>query len=252
MTLNLEQQVKMLNDVLHDSARFMQRDFGEITQLQSSKKGVQDFTRKCYSRLESKLSTALAEKRPHYGLSLANGQQPKDCEYFFVLEPIAGIMNFQRSIPFCCSVVALFKQDPKDPEALVIAIHNPILRETFYAAKGFGAWFENYTESIIPKSRMRTSSQNSFADAFVATSVAANSFTHPRNLGSNILEMAYLAAGRFDIIINKHENLLTKAGLMLIREAGGYVSSRDNYFLASSDPLHKQAIEIFNNLNLLP
>ena len=249
MTLNLEHQVKMLNNVLHESARFMQRDFGEITQLQSSKKGVQDFTRKCYSRLESKLSTALAEKRPQYGISLASGESSKNCEYFFVLEPIAGIMNFQRSIPFCCSAIALFKQDPKDPEALVIAIHNPILRETFYAAKGLGAWFENYTESIIPKSRIRVSSQNNFADAFVATSIAANKFNYPRNLGSSLLEMAYLAAGRFDIIINKYEDLLTNAGLMLIREAGGYVNSKNDSFLASNDPLHKQAIEIFNNLN---
>ena len=61
--------------------------------------------------------------------------------------------------------------------------------------------------------------------------------------------MAYLAAGRFDIIINKYEDLLTNAGLMLIREAGGYVNSKNDSFLASNDPLHKQAIEILNNLN---
>lgn len=251
MTLNLEHQVKMLNDVLHESARFMQRDFGEITQLQSSKKGVQDFTNKCYLRLENKLSSALAEKRPQYGISLANGKLPKDCEYFFVLEPISGINNFKKSIPFCCSAIALFKQSNQDPEALAITIHNPILRETFYAAKGLGAWFENYAESIIPKSRMRVSNQSDLSNALVATSIATNHFTNWRNLGSDLLEMAYLAAGRFDICINKYENLLTKAALMLLREAGGHVASKSDNFLASNDHLHKQANEIFNNLNVI-
>ena len=129
MSLPLEHQIRTLNDVMHESARFMQRDFGEIVQLQNSKKGVQDFTNKCYSRLQSKITTALAEKRPNYAIINVNDPAPKDCEYFLVVEPISGIANFQHSLPFCCSAIALFKQDSE--EALAIAIHNPILRETF-------------------------------------------------------------------------------------------------------------------------
>ena len=244
MSLNLEYQIKMLNDCLHGSARFMQRDFGEVIQLQSSKKGVQDFTDKCYLRLKSKLVSSLTEKRPNYGIITVNEASPKDCEYFFVIEPIAGLANFQRSIPFCCSVIALFQQDSE--EALVIAIHNPILRETFYAAKGLGAWFENYTETVIPKARMRTSIQSDLSKALLVTSISSSPLY--RNLGCNLLEMAYLAAGRFDIAINKDVNLLTKAALMLIREAGGYTQLQDDYFLASNTPIHKQAIELFNQI----
>lgn len=251
MSSNLEHQVRLLNDIIHDCARYMQRDFGEMVQLQSSKKGVQDFTRKCYSRLQTRMTNSLMENRPKYGISLANESFPTDSEYFFVLDPIVGLMNFQRSIPFCCTSIAIFKQNPNDlknPEALAIAIHNPIMRETFYAAKSCGAWFENYNESIIPKSRMRTSSQNILNQALVSTSIASKNFVNSRDLGCNLLEMAYLAAGRLDIIINKNENLLTKAAFMLIREAGGYVAEKTDIFLASNEPINKHATEVFNSL----
>jgi myo-inositol-1(or 4)-monophosphatase len=243
VSISLEYQIKTINDVIHDSVRFMQRDFGEIVQLQNSKKGVKDFVNKCYSRLGNRLTAALAEKRPNYGIISANQKAPQDCEYFFVVEPISGVDNFQRSIPFCCSVIALFNSDQ---EALAIAIHNPILRETFYAAKSFGAWFENYAETIIPKSRMRVSTQSSLSESFIATSYLAS--PQYRNLGCNILEMAYLSAGRLDIVMNQSDGLISKAGFMLIREAGGYIEMNESNFFASNQTLQKHANTFMNQI----
>ncbi len=229
----------MLSDVLHEASHFMQRDFGEIVQLQNSKKGTQDFTNKCYERIKYKLLKSLNEKRPNYGVISVKEQFPQDRELVVVIEPIAGINNFQRSIPFCCIAVALF--EAKTEEALAIAIHNPILRETFYAAKGLGSWFENYNETLVPKSRMRISNQNSFKDAFISSSLSVSS--NSINLDCDLLEIAYLSAARLDILIKKSDNLMTKAAFLLIREAGGYVHFKADYFLASNESLHKQAVD---------
>lgn len=242
MSTNIAHQVKLINDAIHESARFMQRDFGEIVQLQNSKRGVHDFTHKCYSRLQTKLTNALDEKRPNYGIVLANEPKPKD-ELFFCIEPITGISNFQRSIPFCGIAVGLFSQE----SALAFSIHNPILRETFYAGKGIGAWFENYNETIVPKSRMRVSAQGEFPEAFISSSFKSN-LENSRNLGSHLLEMAYLAAGRLDIVIQSAESLLTQAAFLMIKEAGGYTEEKGNICLASNEALRKPASELLNSI----
>ncbi len=240
MSTNIAHQIKLINDSIHEAARFMQRDFGEVVQLQNSRRGVDDFTRKCYSRLQNKLVGALDERRPQYGIMLANEPTPKD-EYFFCIEPISGIDNFQRSIPFCAIVVALFHQN----EPIALSIHNPILRETFYAGKGIGAWFENYNETTVPKSRMRISNKGSFLDAIVSAPFAIET-TLSRHLGSSLLEMAYLAAGRIDILVHKAESLLTQAGFMMVREAGGHTEEKGDIYLASNDLLRRAASELFN------
>jgi myo-inositol-1(or 4)-monophosphatase len=227
--------MKMLCDVLHEASHFMQRDFGEIVQLQNSKRGTQDFTNKCYERIKSKLIKSFTEKRPGYGIITPNEAIPTN-QYYAIIEPIVGINNFKHSIPFCAIAIGLFKQDSE--EAGAVAIHNPILRETFYAAQGLGAWFENYNETIIPKSRMRVSSQNSFSDAFISSSVSGSI-----NLGCDLLEIAYLAAARLDIVIKKNDNLINRAAYLLIKEAGGHIHIKDGYFLASNEVLHKQAVE---------
>jgi myo-inositol-1(or 4)-monophosphatase len=226
--------MKMLCDVLHEASHFMQRDFGEIVQLQNSKKGTQDFINKCYERIKYKLIKSFSEKRPGYGIITPNEAIP-DTKFFAIIEPISGITNFQHSIPFCAIAIALFEQG--DDEALAFAVHNPILRETFYAAKGLGAWFENYNETIVPKSRMRVSTQNSFSSAFISSS------SGNVNLGCDLLEIAYLSAARLDIIIKRSDNLMNKAAFILIREAGGRIHAENNQFLASNETLHKQAVE---------
>jgi myo-inositol-1(or 4)-monophosphatase len=216
----------------------MQRDFGEVVQLQNSKRGTQDFTNKCYERIKAKLIKSFSEKRPGYGIITPSEAIPKN-QYYAIIEPIVGINNFQRSIPFCAIAIGLFKQDPD--EAGVFAIHNPILRETFYAAKGLGAWFENYNETLVPKSRMRVSSQNSFSNALISSCINQNSNT--LNLGCDLLEAAYLASARLDIMLKKDDNLINRAAFLLIKEAGGHIYQKDGYFLASNEILHKQAID---------
>ncbi len=229
----------MLRDVLHESSHFMQRDFGEITLLQNSLKGTQDFATKCYERLKSRLTKSIQEKRPNYPIILPHEKPPLKGDYFIVIEPIAGINNFKRGIPFCAISAALFKTQECEP--IAIAIHNPILRETFYTGKLLGAWFENYNDTIVPKSRMRVSNQINFDNAFINSS--HNKSLQHLNLSCDILEIAYFAGARFDIIIKKLDNLMSKAATIFVTESGGNIKYFDEYFLASNDKLLKSAIE---------
>ncbi len=223
----------MLCDVVHEASYFMQRDFGEVVQLQSSRKGPRDFTNKCYDRIKYKLTKSFAEKRPDYPVITSNDKKPQDGDFFILIEPISGIDNFSHSIPFCA--IAGFLFDRKLDEPIAAIIHNPILRESFYGARGLGAWFENYNETIVPKSRMRVSNQDDINNAYI---VADNYL----NLGCDLLEIAYLAAARFDILVKKDGNLINEAALLLIKEAGGSIHSDGDNLLLSNGMLHDYAI----------
>lgn len=228
MSTNIEHQINLIIDAVLNCSRFMQRDFNEITQLQNSKRGVEDFVNKCNMRMKGKLTDYLVEKRPKYPVIVTGEPLPQNCDYFFVIEPIGGLENFKHNIPFCCTSIALFKNDSKD--ALAIVIHNPILRETFYAADGLGAWFENHNETSTPKSRMRVSTQNNSDKAF------------ERKLGNPLLELAYLAAGRLDFVSYIEYNSMVQAAFKMISEAKGTVIFKDNGFTATNGSIHKQII----------
>lgn len=239
----LAHNLKLINEAIHKASRFMQRDFNEIMQLQSSKRSLKDFTSKCYTRLYNKLVEALNEVRPQFDVILANEPKPETKSYF-VIEPISGLTNFTRSIPFCSMVIALFN----DKEPLAISIHNPIIRETYYAAQNLGAWHENYNETIAPKSRMRVSNLCELDRAIMIRSKNDVLYGQNRILGSSILELAYLASGKVDLIMAESESLLTQAALMMVREAGGFTVQRNNQFLASNEALSKQATALFDKL----
>jgi fructose-1,6-bisphosphatase/inositol monophosphatase family enzyme len=222
---NLEHQINLIIDAVLDCSRFMQRDFNEITQLQNSKRGVGDFVNKCQMRMKSRLTDYLMEKRPKYPVIIAGSPLPQDSDYFFVIEPIGGLENFKHNIPFCCTSIALFKKESED--ALAVVIHNPILRETFYAADGLGSWFENHNETSTPKSRMRVSSQTIIDNAF------------ERKLGNPVLELAYLASGRLDLVSYSKENAIIRGAFKMIYESGGTVSFNDGSFIAGNSSLIK-------------
>lgn len=200
----------------------MLRDFNEILLLQSSKKGVNDFAGKCYTRLKNRITETLNEARPKYQVIMASDLIP-DSEYYFVIEPLAGINNFKHGIPFFCSAIALYSSN-KD-SALGIAINNPVLREVFYSGIGQGAWSENYNDTVTPKSRLRVSP------------LSQEKFTI--NLNNPLLEMALLSAGRIDSLKAEGNNLILKAASLLVKEAGGSVEFHDNGFTASNGLIPK-------------
>lgn len=217
MSTNLEHQISLLINTIIDCSRFMIRDFNEILLLQSSKRGVNDFTSKCITRIKTRLTESLNESRPKYAVILPNDPVPSS-EFYFVIEPLSGINNFKHGIPFFCSSIALYSSN-KDT-ALGVIINNPVLKELFYSGQGLGAWSENYNDTVTPKSRLRVSplSQEQFSI----------------NLNNPLLELGLLAAGRLDKVNSCENNLILKAAALLVKEAGGSISFNENGFEASN------------------
>jgi myo-inositol-1(or 4)-monophosphatase len=237
------------------AARGVQRDFGEIASLQVSMKGPGDFVTASDKRAEKLLRTELAKARPTYGfLGEEEGESKgSDADNRFIIDPIDGTSNFMHGLPFFAVTVALERKG----EIVAGVTYNPITDELFHSEKGSGAFMNN--------KRMRVAQRTQLHEAVIATNIphmGQKSHVVHRNeiavlqarttglraLGSTALELAYVAAGRLDAAWCHHLNAWDMAaGLLFVREAGGFVSKLDG----EGDPLHAKGY-LAANADLLP
>jgi myo-inositol-1(or 4)-monophosphatase len=210
----------------------LRRDFGEVEQLQVSRKGPADFVSNADRQAERTLVEELQKARPDYGYLLEEGGEiegepgaPR-----FIIDPLDGTTNFLHGIPHFAMSIAV--EDGGQITAGVV--YQPLTDETFWAVKGEGAFMGDR--------KMRVSGRRVMADALLATGVPfhghgdASQFSGilsavmpqvagVRRFGSAALDLAWVAAGRYD---GFWEAGLSKwdiaAGLLLVREAGGLVT----------------------------
>jgi len=236
------------------AARNLQRDFGEVENLQVSLKGPGNFVSAADLRAEETLREELSHARPGYGLLLEEAGEIKgtDTTHRWIVDPLDGTTNFLHGIPQFAINIAL----ERDGAIVAGLTYNPISDEMFLAEKGQGAYLNDR--------RLRVAARRDLSQAVVATGVphlgrpghkefqAEMAALMPqvagiRRSGSAALDMAYVAAGRYDAY---WEAALAPwdlaAGLILVREAGGYVSDLDGKdqvlksgtVLAANDTLH--------------
>jgi myo-inositol-1(or 4)-monophosphatase len=211
------------------AARGLIRDFGEVEQLQVSLKGPADFVSTADLRAERVLRTELEHARPGYSFLMEGGfEAGKDAEHVWIVDPLDGTTNFLHGIPHFSISMALARGD----DLLAGLVYDPFKDEMFYAEKGLGAF--------VNDRRLRVSARRELGDAVIGTGLPFRTRgDHPdylqrlervmgatagvRRMGSAALDLAYVAAGRFDGFF---EFGLSKwdiaAGLLLVREAGGY------------------------------
>ncbi len=246
--------INVMIEAAEKAGRALIRDFGEVEQLQVSKKGPGDFVSAADLKSEKILKEELLKARPSYGFLLEEGGEIKgeDKSYRWIIDPLDGTTNFLHGLPHWCISIAL----EKDKEIVAGVIHDPIKNETFHAEKGAGA-FSN-------SKRLRVAGRNSFNDALVSIDgdFSSDSLDMPegcsvRRMGSACLNLAYVAAGRLDAY---WENRLfpwdKAAGSLMVREAGGYVSETDggkNFVygkgIVTANPvLHNELIKKLNQL----
>jgi myo-inositol-1(or 4)-monophosphatase len=255
------------------AARSLIRDFGELEYLQTSKKGLNDFVSLAYKRAEKILITELQNAR-HYGFLLKDGEiRGEDNSHRFIIDSLNGSTNFSHAIPFFCISLALEQINSTGKKEVIAAvIEAPILGETFWAEKGSGAWIEKYNDNQMEANRMRVSGRKDIADSLMALGDSTEQYTCKqmiisnfskvkipvRVIGSSALSLAYVAAGRLDGFIQTDENLCdVAAGLMMVKEAGGFVSPHRAYkasaslpSLASNSEMHNSLLTIINQKNL--
>lgn len=237
----------------------LRRDFGEVEHLQVSRKGPSDFVSKADLRAERTIYDELLKARPDWGFVLeeAGTIEGDPNKPRWIIDPLDGTSNFLHAIPHFAISIAV--QEPRLDgkgwgEVSAAVVYQPVTDETFWAEKSSGAWLRD--------ARLRVSSRGRLADALIATGIPFQGAGDPaewakiyaaigpqiagiRRFGAASLDLAWLAAGRFDGFWESGlKDWDTAAGCLLVREAGGFVSD----YRGRSEPIHSKQVLAANDL----
>jgi len=196
------------------------RDFGEIEKLQVSIKGPSDYVSSADKKAEKIIITELEKAKKNFSiLSEENGSKiNNDKNNVWIVDPIDGTSNFLHGIPHFAISIALKSNN----EIVSGVIYDPIKDEMFYAEKNNGSYLNNKS--------IRVSKRKNLSESLFATggNENLNNSLTTRRSGSAALDMAYVAAGRFDGYFQKNLNLWdVAAGIVIAKEAGAYVNEID-------------------------
>ena len=243
------------------AARGLKRDFGEVANLQVSRKGPADFVSAADLRAEQVLREQLRRARPDYGLLMEeSGASPGAAESGrrWIVDPLDGTSNFLHGLPHFAISIALEEAG----ELLAAVIYDPVKDDMFWAERGVGAYLNDR--------RMRVSSRSRMDSALIATGIPYKGHGEHtafqaelalvmaetagvRRWGAAALDLAYVAAGRYDGFWERGLSPWDiAAGLLLVREAGGYVSAIEGgpvsldgaSILAANDKLHGPLVKL--------
>ena len=228
------------------ASKVLIRDFGEVEKLQVSKKGPIDFVTNADMKAEKIIIEELEKARPNYSIiSEENGiKKNKDQNNTWIIDPIDGTVNFLHGIPHFAISIGLRSKN----EIISGLIFDPIKNELFYAEKNNGAFFNNQ--------RIRVSKKNDIEEClFVTGGKIKKELSIPyRKSGCAALDMAYVAAGRYDGYFQNDLNIWDiAAGIVLIKEAGGIINDIDLFsnknieVIASSSTINAKLLEKINN-----
>jgi len=227
--------LKVMSDAARKAARGLNRDFGELGELQVARKAPADFVSAADLKAEQTLFEALSKARPGYGfLGEERGMiEGTDKTHTWIVDPLDGTTNFLHAIPHFAINIALQREG-----AVVAALtHNPVTNETFWAEKGKGAFVNDH--------RLRVAARTRLDESIVATGIPflghgqhakflkelhqiSQKVAGVRRFGSAALDLAWVAAGRFDGFWERDLNAWDlAAGLLLVTEAGGKVTDAD-------------------------
>lgn len=242
------------------AARGLARDFGELDGLHTSKKGAADFVSAADLRAEQILFEELSKGRPKYGFVMEERGEVEgaDNSNRWIVDPLDGTTNFLHELAQFAISICL----ERDRQPYAGVVFNPATNELFWAEKGEGAWLNDR--------RLRVSSRKSLDECLFATGLPFKGRSGRerslrevdavlaetagvRRYGSAALDLAFVAAGRFDAYWERDLNPWdVGAGIVLVREAGGIVAEIDG----GQKPMHAGSIlaanaEIFDKAKKL-
>ena len=250
--------IRVMERAARKAGNRLRRDFGEVEHLQVSRKGPADFVSKADMRSERILYDELLNARPDWGFVLEEAgiiegdpNMPR-----WIIDPLDGTSNFLHGIPHFAISIAV--QEPKPDgsgwgDVVAGVIYQPITDETFWAEKSSGAW--------LMDARLRVSARRNLSDALIATGIPFQGAGDPqewakiygaigpqvagiRRFGAASLDLAWLAAGRFDGFWESGlSDWDTAAGCLIVREAGGFVSD----YRGRSEPIHSRQVLAAND-----
>ena len=242
ITANLRIMIK----AAEKASKILIRDFGEIEKLQVSIKGPADFVSSSDKKAEKIIIQELLKSKKKYSfLTEESGKiTSSDTNNIWIIDPIDGTTNYLHGIPHFAISIALQSNN----EIISGVIFDPIKNEMFYAEKDNGAYFNNQ--------RIRVSKKKKIDQCLFATGgkKGVKNSLNVRKSGSASLDMAYVAAGRYDGYFQNNLHLWDiAAGIILIKESGGKINeinfSQINgiKITAASNIIYEKMLENLNN-----
>jgi len=247
--------INVMVNAAQKAGRGLRRAFGEIEKLQVSKKGPADYVSEADHRAEKTIFEELRHARPNFGFLMEESGivEGTDNSNRWIIDPLDGTLNFLHGLPHFAVSIGL----ERDREIFAGVIYEPITDQLFWAEKGKGAF--------LNENRLRVSSRRNLEESLFATGIpfAGREGHKPfltqlenvmavsagvRRYGSAALDLAYVAAGRYEGFWEQGINAWDMAaGIILVREAGGYVTDFDGKnnmmengsIIASNDQLHR-------------
>ncbi len=245
------------------AGRGLARDFGEVQNLQVSRKGPADFVSNADLTAEKTIYEELKLARPDYGFLMEESGEETgvDPQHRWIVDPLDGTTNFLHGIPFFAVSIAL----ERDGEIVAGVIYNPAMDELYAAERGNGAFLNDR--------RMRVAGRRDIGEAVIGTGIPYMAHgDHIRHLkeqqavmkkvsgirrpGAAALDLAFVAAGRFDAFWEHDLQAWDMAaGIILIRESGGIVSDLDDRqemlkkgnIVCGNTHMHKDLLQIVKN-----
>jgi myo-inositol-1(or 4)-monophosphatase len=240
------------------AGRSLKRDFGEVEHLQVSLKGPANFVTAADRRIEEVLHAELTKARPGYGFLGEEGgrQEGSDKSHCWIVDPLDGTTNFLHGIPQFAISIGL----ERDGVIVAGVIYNPANEEVFTAERGKGAFLND--------KRMRVAGRRRMDEAVIACGLphlgrgdlglfrrefaaVQQQVAGLRRFGAASLDLAWVAAGRFDALWERDLSPWDMAaGILMVREAGGFVTDCDDedamfakkQIVAGNEFIHKEMI----------
>ncbi|HVZ69227.1 MAG TPA: inositol monophosphatase family protein [Rhizomicrobium sp.] len=245
------------------AGRGLIRDFGELENLQVSMKGPGDFVTAADQRTERILIEELKKARPGYPFLLEESGviDGPDKSHRFIIDPLDGTTNFMHGIPHFAISIAL----EREGQIVSGVIFNPVANELFVVEKGHGAYLND--------KRLRVAARKQIKETLSATGIpflgkdghqrflaelgaVMGASTGVRRYGSAALDLAWVAAGRYDAFWERGlKPWDIAAGMLMVREAGGVVSDLNGGdkvletgdVLAANEVLHPKFLKLLKD-----
>jgi myo-inositol-1(or 4)-monophosphatase len=245
------------------AARGLTRDFGEVERLQVSLKGPANFVSAADRRAEEVLRAELTKARPGYGFLGEEGgrHEGPDKTHTWIVDPLDGTTNFLHGIPQFAISIALEREDT----IVAGVIYNPVTDELYTAERGKGAFLNDR--------RLRVAARQRLAEAVVACALphhgrgdllqfrrelaeVQDKVAGLRRFGAAALDLAYVAAGRFDAYWERGlSSWDMAAGILMVREAGGFITDLQGGeamfatgdIVAGNETMHREVLTLLNS-----
>ena len=236
----------------------LSRDFSEVEHLQVSKKGPGDFVSNADHRAEEIIFEHLSKARPGYGFVMEERGivEGSDKTNRFIVDPLDGTLNFLHGQPHYAVSIGL----EREGKLFTGVVYDVAKNEIFWAETGRGCWLENRKLRVAARTRLEqtvvatgtpwvgkaeAAHQQFWGELAAMTPVVAGI----RRYGSAALDLAYVAAGRFDGFWERGLKAWDiAAGIVLVREAGGFVEEIDGGDLLTTGNILAANEALFPNL----